>query len=213
VLRLLVRGHDIKSIAGELGISLTAANERLRTARQKLGVSSSREAARILAAEEGGPNFAVDRQIVVAPKRVGGASRGVLFVWTGVVMAAGISMAIALMAIFGAHQPGGWAPKAVRTIPSSGAVVPPGPLTLAISFDQPMVDGSFSYVQKAVETFPECAFPAHLSYDKRTFTVRCTVQPGRDYEIWFNSPPYMNFKSATGVAAEPHQLLFRTRGR
>jgi RNA polymerase sigma-70 factor (ECF subfamily) len=76
-----------------------------------------------------------------------------------------------------------------------------------------MADGSFSYVQKAKETFPDCGFPAQLSADKRTFTVRCMTEPGRSYEIWFNSPPYMNFKSVGGVPAEPHQLLFSTRAR
>ena len=92
-------------------------------------------------------------------------------------------------------------------------MVAPGPLTLSVTFDQPMANGSFSYVQKAKETFPDCGFPAQLSADKRTFTVRCTTEPGRSYEIWFNSPPYMNFKSASGVPAEPHQLLFSTRAR
>jgi TonB family protein len=53
-LRLLVRGHDSKSIASVLGLSIHTVNERLRDARRKLGVSSSREAARLLLAYEGG---------------------------------------------------------------------------------------------------------------------------------------------------------------
>jgi DNA-binding CsgD family transcriptional regulator len=47
-LRLLLDGHDSKSIARELGLSVHTINERLRDARRKLGVSSSREAARVL---------------------------------------------------------------------------------------------------------------------------------------------------------------------
>lgn len=53
-LRLLLRGHDAKSSARELGLSVHTVNERLREARRKLGVTSSREAARLLLAEEGG---------------------------------------------------------------------------------------------------------------------------------------------------------------
>lgn len=53
-LRLLLRGHDAKSSARELGLSVHTVNERLREARRKLGVTSSREAARRLAAEERG---------------------------------------------------------------------------------------------------------------------------------------------------------------
>ncbi len=52
-LRLLLRGHDAKSSARALGLSVHTVNERLREARRKLGVTSSREAARRLLAEEG----------------------------------------------------------------------------------------------------------------------------------------------------------------
>ncbi|WP_271077684.1 helix-turn-helix domain-containing protein [Aurantiacibacter sp. MUD61] len=47
-LRLLLSGHDAKSSARELDISVHTINDRLRNARRKLDVSSSREAARIL---------------------------------------------------------------------------------------------------------------------------------------------------------------------
>jgi hypothetical protein len=58
-LRLLFRGHDAKSAATVLGLSVHTVNERLREARRKLGVGSSREAARLLAEVEGAdPNFA-----------------------------------------------------------------------------------------------------------------------------------------------------------
>lgn len=53
-LRLIVRGHDAKSSARDLGLSVHTVNERLRDARRKLAVSSSREAARMLLAAEGG---------------------------------------------------------------------------------------------------------------------------------------------------------------
>jgi TonB family protein len=51
-LRLLGRGHDAKSIASHFDVSVHAVNERLRAARRKLGVSSSREAARLQLARE-----------------------------------------------------------------------------------------------------------------------------------------------------------------
>ncbi|MFD1951453.1 DUF4019 domain-containing protein [Sphingomonas arantia] len=52
-LRLIVRGHDAKSTARSLGLSVHTINERLRDARRKLAVSSSREAARILLQADG----------------------------------------------------------------------------------------------------------------------------------------------------------------
>lgn len=52
-LRLLVDGHDAKSMARHLGLSVHTINERLRDARRKMSVSSSREAARQLREIEG----------------------------------------------------------------------------------------------------------------------------------------------------------------
>jgi DNA-binding CsgD family transcriptional regulator len=62
VLRLLAASHDAKSAAAELGLSVHTINERLRAARRKLGVSSSRAAARLLAeAESPVPKSLVDK--------------------------------------------------------------------------------------------------------------------------------------------------------
>lgn len=63
-LRLVVRGHDAKSLARHLGLSVHTVNERLRDARRKLQVSSSREAARLLLeTESDDPQNFADKQI------------------------------------------------------------------------------------------------------------------------------------------------------
>ena len=63
-LRLLLAGHDAKSSAQELDISVHTVNDRLRNARRKGGVSSSREAARILGdAEDAAPQKAVHQDL------------------------------------------------------------------------------------------------------------------------------------------------------
>lgn len=75
-LRLLLAGHDAKSIARDLKLSVHTVNERLRDARRKLGVSSSREAARVLAAaEHDRPQSLADKDFGVAreaPGRING---------------------------------------------------------------------------------------------------------------------------------------------
>ncbi|MDO9487090.1 MAG: DUF4019 domain-containing protein [Sphingomonadaceae bacterium] len=59
-LRLIARGHDAKSSARSLGLSVHTINERLREARRKMAVSSSREAARLLLQTESiGPARAI----------------------------------------------------------------------------------------------------------------------------------------------------------
>ena len=63
-LRLIVRGHDAKSSASHLGLSVHTVNERLRDARRKLEVSSSRAAARLLLdAEDNDPQNLADKQM------------------------------------------------------------------------------------------------------------------------------------------------------
>ncbi len=52
-LRLILCGHDAKSMAGALDLSVHTVNERLRNARRKLAVTSSKEAARVLLEAEG----------------------------------------------------------------------------------------------------------------------------------------------------------------
>jgi DNA-binding CsgD family transcriptional regulator len=67
-LRLLVSGYDAKSLARHLGLSVHTVNERLRDARRKLGVSSSREAARKLREVEGAtPELLGDKALGDAP--------------------------------------------------------------------------------------------------------------------------------------------------
>jgi DNA-binding CsgD family transcriptional regulator len=67
-LRLLLDGHDAKSMARHLDLSVHTINERLRDARRKLSVSSSREAARLLRQHEGtAPQMLGDRSLGDAP--------------------------------------------------------------------------------------------------------------------------------------------------
>jgi DNA-binding CsgD family transcriptional regulator len=67
VLRLLARGHDAKSAAQALGLSVHTVNERLRDARRMLGASSSREAARTLVEAEGSQENRAEKMGVDAP--------------------------------------------------------------------------------------------------------------------------------------------------
>lgn len=62
VLAMLAQGHTAKSIASLTGRSIGSVNERLREARRKTGVGSSRELARLWAQENR------DEQIGVAPQ-------------------------------------------------------------------------------------------------------------------------------------------------
>ena len=226
VLRLLAHGHDAKSAARTLGLSIHTVNERLRDARRKLQVSSSREAARLLMSAEGTTGqisgneeigFAPDR----APRRKAAAPaaagyRQILAIGALIMILTAL-IAIGAYAV-GEHSSAGkkadnGAPKVVETHPVEGSTIAPGPYLLSVTFDQPMMEGNYSFVQISPQTATDCAPRATQSADRRTFMVRCMAAPGKHYEVWFNRPPYMNFQGLSGMAAEPKQLLFSVHSR
>ena len=97
VLRLLAKGHTAKSIARALGSTPTAINERLRQARRKSGIGSSREVARILTAQENRDDkieLAANLQVVSHGRRTSAGRFGP--VWLG-----SLVMIIAVIAALG----------------------------------------------------------------------------------------------------------------
>ncbi|MEL6737570.1 MAG: hypothetical protein AAFO28_01465 [Pseudomonadota bacterium] len=95
LLKLLGQGHTVKSAATITGETEYAANEVLRTARRKLGVASSREAARLLTENEDGSQENRDGQIGIEPDDSPVLHRWYLF--GGGIMFASIVLAFAVL--------------------------------------------------------------------------------------------------------------------
>lgn len=219
ILRLLLQGHDAKSLAQLLQLSVHTVNEHLRDARRTLGASSSRAAARLLAEAEGrsDPKFIGDEKFGVEQEacdmrrlRPQGERHSLYF------FAGGAIMVLLLLAAFGAlggNESGTSTPRVVSVSPRQNEAVKAGTFNLSVSYDQPMLDGSWSFVQVTPQTFPQCSGQPRRGKDGRTFTWRCVAAPGRSYEVWFNRPPYMNFNSASGRPAEPYRLIFTVKGK
>lgn len=75
-LRLILKGYYAKAIAREQGLSIHTVNERLRQARRKLAVPSSREAARLLSQAENTEHKSnVHKQLGVACLSTGRSGR------------------------------------------------------------------------------------------------------------------------------------------
>lgn len=126
-LRLIVRGHDAKSMARHLGLSVHTVNERLRDARRKLEVSSSREAARLVLKTEGErPQKLADKEIGdasasegVAPRNGRGRAQGAAWITAGVLT---MSIFVGLFAL--SLLSGGTAPStAAQSRSEAGAPV------------------------------------------------------------------------------------------
>ena len=128
-LRLIVRGHDAKSMARHLDLSVHTINERLRDARRKLSVSSSREAARLLHEHEcAAPDYSGDKQFGEAgdPDSVrqdGGPDNGhgrsrFARIGTGVAI---MTLALGLLALVALPQTG-IAPSGAATVAADSPV-------------------------------------------------------------------------------------------
>ena len=210
VLRLLATGHDTQSAADSLGISIHAVNDRLREARRKLGVTSSRAAARMVAAQEmpqeirpdfSGEDRAAQTAEAATHRR-----------WTAWIAGGIVMIGLAAVAVFWGSLPAAsQEPRVISVFPAGDQTVAAGPYTLRVTFDRPMQNRSWSFVQTSRGTYPECDGKPVRSADGRSFTMQCVARAGRAYEIWFNKAPYLNFKSADGRAARPFGLRFRTR--
>lgn len=331
VLLLLGSGHTAKSIAAETGLSVHAVNERLREARRKTGIGSSRELARLLLAQENRDNkIGVEEPTLpgeaagMPPDPTGGRRRtsvmassvilGVIGVaaylsgqdaapavaedrllggllaqrvdddprelyrrvrrerrdetWASnseatlrdrYAAAAGLPAAqirvtcattlcevaspaaaidpgslariqqlgLSELADIGFRAPvftigedafaaylsrdAGSAPMIVATAPVRNAVIPAGPFTLSVTFDQPMTANSVSFTTpEGLAAYPSCAVETlRQSSDGRTYSMRCVAQPGKTYAVGFNSGAYRNFRSREGTPAMPAVLRFR----
>jgi len=130
-LRLIVRGYDAKSLARHLGLSVHTVNERLRDARRKLQVSSSREAARLLFETEGeDPQILADNQLGDAgssgleqdgaPGTGRGRTKASVGIITGVIVMSIFVGIVAMSLLSGAPNP-----PAASTAPSpAGSIAP-----------------------------------------------------------------------------------------
>jgi DNA-binding CsgD family transcriptional regulator len=154
ILRLLLNGFDAKSAGRELGISVHTVNEHLREARRHLGVSSSREAARLLRqAESTPPNNLGPNEVGVVLRHSGRLwlrrpRPNLRLAYAGVSLV--ILVAVAAIAVSIAHGgsvsgPADALPKASDTRP--GAAVQPDPYKYRDvplgTFDRLKVSGPF----------------------------------------------------------------------
>jgi DNA-binding CsgD family transcriptional regulator len=125
VLRLLARGHDIKSAARDLSISSSAVSDRLRQARRKLGVSTSRQAARILIAHESDYRNDVHRFLGIRnASNTAQPSRANTFARNGLVMTS-LVVAAAFVSTLAINQPGSGAGDAPSLVGVNGSHVQP----------------------------------------------------------------------------------------
>jgi Tfp pilus assembly protein PilF len=106
------------------------------------------------------------------------------------------------------------APTVVATSPKALANDVPASLKgISVTFDQEMMDGSWSWVQISKESYPRMT--GQPSYDKarKTCTLPVELQPGKVYWLGVNSEEHKFFQTAADTPARPYVILFATRGK
>ena len=217
LLVLLAAGHTVKSAATLTGSTENAVNERLREARRKTGVGSSRELARLVV----GPNHTQENRddfsglaMPTLSSHSSDAPAGRVAKRWLVMGIVGTGIALTALAVsgLGPSPTSNAAPSVVETTPADRAIISPGPITIRVTFDQPMRANSFSFVTTDRGRYPDCARRPQQSSDRRSFTLVCrAVAPGR-YAISFNGGRFQNFVGLlSGISATPAVLSFVVR--
>lgn len=102
-------------------------------------------------------------------------------------------------------------PKVIALSPANGATgVDPHLKELKVTFDRPMSPTSWSFCQRSDIDFPE--IPGKPSYDESHTVITLPVRlvPGKTYNIFLNSPPFLGFRSAKGGVLQAVHYTFTT---
>lgn len=101
-------------------------------------------------------------------------------------------------------------PRVIETWPQNGAMdVDPAIAEIRVTFSQDM-EKAFSF-DKGTGEFPAVSGQPRWS-GSRTIALSVKLKPETAYEILVNSESYRNFRSLSGVPAEPLVWTFTTRG-
>lgn len=99
-------------------------------------------------------------------------------------------------------------PRAIETYPQDGQVVPPGPLTLRITFDQPMNCGWSMLYDSREELCRQIGV-----WDvpgRRAWTMQCDFAPERAVSVRFGGVDGHGFAALSGAESAPFTIHFTT---
>lgn len=110
----------------------------------------------------------------------------------------------------GPREASGAPPLLVSATPAAGSEVEPGATALSFTFDQPMMDQSWSLVRDGDNPYPEIT-SLQYSEDLKTLTVNVVLAPATTYQFWLNHPRFKGLRSASNVPLDPVRYRISTR--
>lgn len=109
-------------------------------------------------------------------------------------------------------EPAIGSPKVIATSPANGATdVDPSLSKIAVTFNRPMLDKSWSWSDEEKDLFPQVTGEPSYIENGTTCVLPVALEPGKRYVVWINTTKFKNFKDRNGVAAEPYRIEFKTR--
>ena len=103
-------------------------------------------------------------------------------------------------------------PAVARTNPKNFAEdVSPKLRAISVTFDRQMMDKNWSWTQFDQETYPHTTGEPRYGKEKKTCSIRVSLQPATAYLVGINSGTDQNFKSRSGETAKPYALVFATK--
>ena len=103
------------------------------------------------------------------------------------------------------------APRVKSTSPQNGAQdVDPSLTEISVTFNEPMMDGNWSWCFEDKDKFPEMTGDLHYTNNNTTNILAVRLEPDKEYVIWINTASFKNFKDKAGNPAEPYKFTFKT---
>ncbi|MHC4423517.1 MAG: tetratricopeptide repeat protein [Planctomycetota bacterium] len=102
-------------------------------------------------------------------------------------------------------------PTVASTIPANFADdVSPTLNTISITFNQQMMDKSWSWTRFDRSTYPKTTGRPYYDREKKICTLRVKLRPARVYLVGINCGKAKNFKNSSGEKAKAYALVFAT---
>ena len=103
-------------------------------------------------------------------------------------------------------------PKVIGTNPQNGAQnVDPSLTEISVTFNEPMMDKSWSWCYEEKEKFPQMTGQPYYTENNTKNILPIKLEPDKEYVIWINTVNFKNFKNKTGNPVEPYKFTFETR--
>jgi len=89
--------------------------------------------------------------------------------------------------------------------------VDPSLSEISVTFNEEMMDQSWSWAYEDKNKFPQITGQAYYSRNNTTNILPVKLEPNKEYVIWINTSNLKNFKDKSGNPALPFKFTFKTK--